>query len=169
MTNKRLHTIKKTGFKAPDNYFESFDERLLDTFNANQQLSNIETSGHKIPEQYLESFDKKLLSKISPINEPKVVQFISWNKLAYTIAVAASLILIFSLVFKASYDLSFETIETASLEIFLDEGEFTSYELASLLTDDELNSNSFTETSISESSIEDYLLENASIEDLIIE
>ena len=141
----------------------------LNVLNANKQISSVETSGHKIPDQYMESFDEKLLSKISDNDDPKIVQFISWKNTAYTSAVAASLILMFNVFFNSTDKLSFDAIETTSIENYLSETDFSSYELASLLTEDELNSNAFSDTFISESSIEDYLLENASIEDLIIE
>lgn len=169
MKNKHLHNIEKTGYKAPDNYFDSFDERLLKSLDANKRMSTIKISGHTIPDQYLENLDDQILSKVSNNDKPKVVQFISWRKMAYTSAVAASLILMFSLIFNTSEDITFDSIETSSIENYLSEGNFTSYELASLLTEDELNANGFTDTTISESSIEDYLLENASLEDLIIE
>ena len=64
-------------------------------------------------------------------------------------------------------DISFDSLETASIENYIEQEDYTSYELASLLTDDELSSNNFIDTNIPEESLEDYLLEQSDIEDLL--
>ena len=59
----------------------------------------------------------------------------------------------FNIVFNTPEKLTFESLETASIENYLAEEDFTSYEFASLLTEDELNSEAFINTDISEESV----------------
>lgn len=88
----------------------------------------------------------------------------------YSIAVAASIVLLFSIVFSAETGTNtptFETLEMASIENYLYTEDYTHLELASLLTEDELSQDNFISLDISETTIETYLLDNINIEDLI--
>lgn len=166
MEKKKLHHIKSTGFKTPDNYFESFDAKLKERLTEKELIKDIDTSGFKIPENYFDTLDDKILSQIE---EGKPVISLKSRRTFYYIAgIAASLVLMFNVLF-TSETLTINDIETASIEDYLEEEDFTSYELAALLTEDELNENNFIEYQIPESTIEDYLLDNVTIEELIIE
>lgn len=169
MKNNNLHNIKSSGFKTPNDYFESFDQKLLDKLKDEDKLNTIKTTGFKVPNDYFETVDSKILNAIDNTKETKVVALFSWKKAAYVAAVAASLILMFNIIVNTKDKLTFDSLETASIENYLAEEDFTSYELATLLTEEELNSEAFINTSISEDSLEDYLLNNTNIEDLLIE
>lgn len=169
MKNNNLHNIKTSGFKTPDKYFESFDEILFAKLKDEDNLEINKSTGFKVPNDYFETVDDKILKAINNKEETKVISLFSWRKVAYASAVAASLILMFNIVFNSSEKLTFDSLETASIENYLAEEDFTSYELATLLTEDELNSEAFINTNITEDSLEDYLLNNANIEDLLIE
>ena len=52
MKNKNLNSIKKVGFKIPDNYLESFDNSVLNKLKETQSLKNNYTSGFKTPDRY---------------------------------------------------------------------------------------------------------------------
>ena len=169
MKNNNLHNIKSSGFKTPNDYFESFDEKLLAKLKDNDKLDAIKSTGFKVPNDYFETVDENILNAIENTEETKVVKLFSWKKAAYVSAVAASLILMFNIIFNTKEKLTFDSLETASIENYLAEEDFTSYELASLLTEDELNSETFINTNITEDSLEDYLLNNANIEDLLVE
>ena len=169
MKNNNLHNIKSSGFKTPDKYFESFDEILFAKLKDEDNLEINKSTGFKVPNDYFETVDDKILKAINNKEETKVISLFSWRKVAYASAVAASLILMFNIVFNSSEKLTFDSLETASIENYLAEEDFTSYELATLLTEDELNSEAFINTNITEDSLEDYLLNNANIEDLLIE
>ncbi|MFD1163559.1 MULTISPECIES: hypothetical protein [Hwangdonia] len=169
MKNKNLHNIKSSGFKTPDNYFESFDDELLAKLKTSNKLDGIKTTGFKVPNDYFETIDDTILNAVKNQRDTKVISLFTWKKVAYASAVAASIILMFNLVFNTSEELTFDSLETASIENYLAEEDFTSYELATLLTEEELNSEAFTNTNITEDSLEDYLLDNADIEDLLIE
>ena len=169
MKNNNLHNIKSSGFKTPDNYFESFDNTLFGNLKNADNLNTIKHSGFKVPNDYFKTIDDKILNGIEHKKETKVITLLSWRKIAYTTAVAASLMLMFNLFFNTPEKLTFESLETASIENYLAIEGLTSYELATLLTDEELNSEVFINTDISEEVLKDYLLNNANIEDLLIE
>jgi hypothetical protein len=166
MENKKLHHIKTAGFETPDNYFESFDTNLKDRLTENQLIKNIDTSGFKVPNNYFDILDDKILNKVK--KDKPVIKLKSRRNLYYITGIAASLILMLNVYF-SSATLTISDIETASLESYLEDEDFTSYDLAALLTEDELNKTNFIENEIPEHTIEDYLLNTIEIEDLITE
>ena len=166
MKNKKLHSIKSTGFKTPDNYFESFDAKLKERLAEKELIKEIDASGFKVPDNYFNTLDDNILSQLE--EDKPVIALKSRRTFYYIAGIAASLVLMFN-VFFTSETISINDIETASIEDYLEDGDFTSYDLAALLTEDELNENNFIENQIPESTIEDYLLDNVTIEDLIIE
>jgi hypothetical protein len=165
MNKNNLHHIKSTGFKTPQNYFESFDDQIFNVLKKENQLEAIKTSGFKVPTDYFETFDDELISHIT--NDTKIVPLFSWKKVAYLSGIAAALVVMFSLLFNNTND--WNKIETASIENYLTEEDFSNYEIASLLTDEELTADNFTDSGFSETSLENYLLENTTIEDLLID
>mgnify|MGYP000168009999 CR=1 FL=1 len=138
-----LHKIKSSGHKTPDKYFESFDDRLLSKLKEDNKLDAIKSTGFKVPNNYFETVNDKILNTINNNEETKVIPLFSWRKAAYVSAVAASLILMFNVFFNTPDEVTYESLEIASIENYLVEEDYTSYEFASLLTDDELNSEAF--------------------------
>ena len=86
----------------------------------------------------------------------------------YASAIAAALVLMFN-IFYTSGNPSFSSLEIASIEDYIETEEYSTYELASLLNEDEFNKDNFIDTKIPEDNIEDYLLDNVDFEDIIIE
>lgn len=169
MKNKDLYNItKKTGFKTPDNYFNTFEEQLFNTLESKSSMQNIESHGFNVPQNYFETLDEKLESLIHSEKESKVIK-VNWKRVVYTTSIAACLVLIFSLGFNNSKNITFESIETASIETYIQEEDYTSYEIASLLDVAELETENFTDKAIPDSDLENYLLEHSTLEDLIIE
>ena len=166
MKNNKLQDIHTSGFKTPKDYFSKVEEQILDELNLK---TKVEQSGFKVPDSYFDTLESKILHQVSSKNDVKVIPLQPWKKILYATAVAASLILMFNVFFKSSEQLKFEDIELSSIENYLVEGDYTSYELATLLTEEELSSFNTINSEISIDSIEDYLLDNATIEDLIIE
>ncbi|MCD2259919.1 hypothetical protein [Psychroserpens luteolus] len=166
MKQKKLDTIKTSGFKTPKDYFSQVEEQIL---NEVKLIDKIDQSGFDVPESYFDSIEKDILNKISSENDSKVVSLVSWKKIMYTAAIAASLILMFNVFFNNGENVTWENLDTASIENYIEVEEYSTYELASLLTEDELNKDNFIENDISENSIETYLLDNVELEDLIIE
>ncbi|MFD1615523.1 hypothetical protein [Gelatiniphilus marinus] len=169
MKDNNLHKIKTAGFKVPDKYFESFNENLLAKLKTETNLEFYKSTGFKVPNDYFETVDDKIINRIDNKEKTKVIPLYSWRKAGYATAVAASLILMLNIVFNAPEKLTFDSLEIASIENYLAEEDFTSYEIANFLTEEELNADTFTSNIISTDSLEDYLLNNANIEDLFIE
>lgn len=166
MENKKLHHIKSAGFKTPDHYFESFDTKLKERLTEKELIRNIDASGFKVPENYFDTLNDKVLKQIK--EDKPVITLISKRNLYYIAGIAASLILMLNVYF-SSETITINDIETASIESYLEDGDFTTYDLAALLTEDELNTTNFIENELSENAIEDYLLNTIEIEDLITE
>jgi len=148
------------GFNTPKNYFEDFEDRL---FSKISEESLPKESGFTIPEGYFEQLDLAILKNIEPlVKETKVIPLFSKRTLAYAITIAACAVLVFSLVNTNNTVNNLDTIEISSIESYIEDGNLSidSYDIASLLVDEDLNSISFESELISEENLEDYLLEN---------
>jgi len=166
MTKRKLDNIKTSGFKTPKDYFSQVEEQILNDIHLKDKVSN---SGFEVPDSYFESLEDTIFSKIKTESNTKVISLLSWRKLMYASAIAAAMVLMFNVYFNPSETVTFEDLQTVSIENYVEQEDFTSYELASLLTEDELNTGNFITTQLSEDSIENYLLDNATIEELITE
>lgn len=168
MKNKKLHNIKSSGFKAPDGYLESFDELLLNKLNESSSLDGLKNSGFKVPDQYFQKFDDKILEAISSEKEIKVIPFIPWKKMLYVSGIAASIILMVSLFNNNNNIPTFENLETALIDDYIDEEEFTNEDIASLVTED-LTLDKFMDSHLIDADLENYILNNSSVEDYLKE
>lgn len=154
----------ETGFKVPKDYFENFEDRLLSEIKLREMSSH---SGFKLPADYFESFDNKVLDAVKTHNKTKVISLLSIRKIAYTTAVAASLILIYTISFNKNERLNINNIETVSIENYiLTEGLETS-DIASLFSDEDLSEITSVNSNLSSETLENYVLENLDIDDLI--
>ncbi|WP_460219601.1 hypothetical protein [Psychroserpens sp. MEBiC05023] len=167
MKKNTLDSINKnSGFKTPKNYFSQLEEQI---FNEVHLIDKTETSGFETPDGYFDTVEQNILANITKENDTKVISLMQWKKVMYVGAVAACLVLMFNIIFQGSEPLTFETIETAAIEDYLEDEDYSGDELASLLTEDELNKDNFIDNKLSEENIEDYLLDNVDIEDLTTE
>ena len=166
MKKDKLHNIKKTGFNAPENYFDSFEENLMSRLNSKKSISNIEDTGFTVPDGYFKSLDDEIFNKIKDDETPVIS--LSFRKPLYYIAgIAASIILILAIFVNKPFE---DEISAEMVETYLENRDLSSYELAELLADSDLLEDDFViiETSFEEDNLESYLLENSEI-DLIIE
>jgi len=168
MKNEKSHHIKSTGYKTPDNYFESFDEKILSKLNIENSLDAIKDTGFKVPKDYFKSLDTAILDKSLNEKESKVVQLFSKKNLIYISSIAAAILLLFGLSILESKP-TFDNLEIETVEDYFINEPISSYEMASLLTDEQLEKELIIDYSFNQDSLEDYLLKNAEIEDLIIE
>lgn len=171
MKKSQLHKIKETGFKTPDAYFDTFDQRLLDKMAVQKEMASITDAGYKVPDTYFENFDAKLEARLkyeaSQEDHIKVIPMPFWRNAGLISGVAAALILMFTILQKSDTPLSINQVETASLEAYLNDENLNIYDIASLLDEEDLVLDNFVSTSFTEESLENYLLNNTSIEDLI--
>lgn len=161
MKKDKLHNIKSTGFKTPDNYFEGLDDKLLKRLSDNDSLDDIKSPGFKVPTDYFDSVEDKVFNEI---NNTPVVKLKSRKSFYYIAGIAASLVLMLAVFFnneKQEESLSVEMVET-----YLQESDLDSYELAQLLSDANLLEDEFTivTTPYMEDNLESYLLDNVDIE-----
>lgn len=164
MKEKKLEHIKSSGFKTPDNYFESLDAKLLARLSEKNSLEEIKSSGFNIPDNYFENLDNTILSQIG--EDKPIIALKSRETFYYIAGIAASIILLFAIFInnEPSVEISAEMVEA-----YFEDSDLNSYELAELLSEAELLEDDFiiTETNFSEDNIEDYLIQYSDIEELL--
>lgn len=151
----------KTGFKTPDNYFDTFENNLFEQL----QLEN--KTGFTTPENYFDTLEKNVLNQVTP-SKTKVISLITKKQLVYISTVAAAVLFSF-FVLKPS-DLqktTFENIEYTVLEDYLtiEDIDLSANELAELYNIDSIDLNSISFSSIDESTILEYLSDEVISED----
>ena len=166
---KKINNIKTTGFKVPKDYFQNLEGNIMDTFKLDKTLKGINTSGYKTPKDYFDTLEDVVLTNIKDEKNPKVISLFSKQRLVYISGVAAAVLIMFSVFWNNTTETSLETIDDELVEnYFIDQG-INTYEIASLLTDDNdinLDIELFDE-SFNDDSLENYLLENVELEDFI--
>lgn len=168
MKNNKLHNIKTSGFKEPDGYLESFDELLMNKLKENHSLKGLQNTGFKVPEHYFENFDDKIIKAVSSEKEVKVIPLMSWKKAIYVSGIAASIILMKSLFNNYNNKPTFDNLETALIDEYIIDEDFTNEDIATLLSDD-LTLNNFMDSHLIDDNLEEYILNNSSVEDYLKE
>lgn len=168
MKNKKIHNIKSTGFKLPNDYFESFDDKVISKLNTESPLDSIKETGFKVPDNYFDAFSDTILEKNLGGKKSKVIQLFNKRNLIYVSSIAAAILLLFNL---SIFDIkpTFDNLETETVENYIIDENIGSYEIAALLSDEHIEENIIIDYSINEDNIEEYLLNNADIEALMIE
>ena len=169
MKKSQLHNIKESGYKTPDAYFDTFDDRLFKKLDVQKDLASISNAGYKVPDNYFENFGEKLQKQLKSDGDSKVIKLMSWRNAAYVSGIAASLVLMLTVFMTSQKDVSLSQIETASIEDYLNNENLNIYDIASLLNEEDLMLDNFVSYTLTEESLENYLLNTTSIEDLINE
>lgn len=168
MKNKKLHNIKSTGFKTPDNYFESFDDKIFSKLNTENPLDSIKKTGFKVPDDYFESFNNTIFEKSLGNKESKVIPLFSKRNLVYVSSIAAAILLLFNLSIFDNKP-TFDNLDIETVESFIEDENISSYDIAALLTDEQIAEDIIIEFTVNEDNIEEYLLNNTDLEDLMLE
>lgn len=168
MKNKNLNNIKSTGFTTPNDYFESFDEVLLNKLKGEDALNTIKTTGFKTKDNYFDDLENRIINKLPERNETKVISLVSKKTIIYVSSIAAAILLLFNLSIFDSKP-TFDNLETEIVENYIIDENISSYEIASLLTEEQIEESIIVDYNFDEANIEDYLLNNADIEALMIE
>lgn len=163
---KKLHIkhIKKTGFKVPENYFEDFEDILLSELKLKETISK---SGFAVPQNYFESLEQRINDTIKKDKEVKVIKLFTWRKALFTASIAASLILMFNVLYNKKEIVSMNTIETVSIENYILTEDLESNEIASLFSNDDLSDLNLNNMSFNSETLENYVIDNLEIEDII--
>lgn len=166
MNKDKLHKVKKTGFKTPDNYFESFEDKLLERMSKSKPISDIQSPGFKVPKDYFDSVEDSVMGNLNE-DKTRVVKLTSRKKWYYVAGIAASLVLFFAIFIGKGG--STDELSVEMVEAYLENRDLDSYELAQLLSDVDLLEDDFiiTTTPYEEENLESYLLENIDVENFI--
>ncbi|GAA4242630.1 MULTISPECIES: hypothetical protein [Winogradskyella] len=167
MKEERIHNIKDSGFKTPDHYFESLDNQIFERLNEKEIISGSKTPGFTVPNDYFNSVETKILEELKTTTKKPVITLKSRNTFYYIAGIAASFVLLFSLVFNKDR-ISFENIDTALIENYLYYEEYTNDDFASLFKTSDISETDFIDINISEETLNQYF-ENIEPEDLIFE
>ena len=167
MKKENIHNITSTGFKTPDNYFESFEEQLLTRLNEKELISGSESSGYAVPKNYFDSIESNVLEKLKTKTEKPVINLNSRKTFYYIAGIAASLLLLFAVFLNNEQTEEAFTAEMA--EAYFEDTDLSSYDLAQLLSDSDFSDEDFTiiETPYDEDNLETYLLNNTDFESII--
>tara|TARA_R110002096_G_scaffold236447_3_gene427018 strand:- start:8909 stop:9406 length:498 start_codon:yes stop_codon:yes gene_type:complete len=164
MQTNKLHNIKETGFKVPKDYFDTLEDTVLDNIKLKEQSSE---PGFKTPDNYFETLEDTILSKVSEKESPKVISIFSRRNLIYASSIAAAVLLLLNLSIFEN-ESGWEDIEAETVENYIINENMGSYEIASLLIDEELNEDNLTDIEFSDDALENYFLDHTTVEDLII-
>jgi hypothetical protein len=167
MKKNKLHNITSTGYKTPENYFESFEDRLFENLSDEEVINGIKTHGYAVPKDYFNAVETDIISKLNTKEKP-IVNLISKTTYYYVAGIAASLVLMFSLIFNNDYSISVDTIDTVAIENYLYQEDYTNDELATLITPNDISETDFININVSDETLNKYL-ENIDTEDLILE
>ena len=162
MKKYSLKNIKRSGFKTPEDYFETFQWSI---FNKNKIDSE---TGFKVPKGYFETIDEIIFDKVYNQKESKVIQLFNKKAVIVGLSIAASIVLFFNLsIFKDQ--ITFDSLDYETLESFVLDQELESSDLATLITNTEMLSNSGIAESVSDVVLENYLLDIEDVEDFLSE
>lgn len=165
MKKNNLHNIKSAGFKTPDNYFESIEDKLFSQLTIEKSFKDIKEPGYTVPNNYFDTVEDNIFSKLKSDDRP-VISLKSRKTFYYIAGIAASLLLLFAVFINNE---SSEYISAEVVETYLENRDLSSYELAELLSDNDLLDEDFTiiKTPYEEDNLESYLLEHSDIETIL--
>lgn len=166
MNKNNIHNINETGFKIPKDYFDNLEDAILSEIKL-KELSN--DSGFKTPKDYFETLEDRIIEKTPIERTPKVISLFTKRNLVYISGVAAAVLLLFNISLFNNTP-TWASLDTEMVEDYMINGDLLdSYEIASLLTTEELNDANFIETNFNENNIETYLINHLDVEDLYVE
>ena len=170
MKKENIHNIKSSGFKTPDNYFESIDDQILERLNDKEIISASETTGFMVPKDYFDSVETTILEKLESQPETPVIALKSRRTLYYVAGIAARFVLLLSLFFNNEDKIKQlqKWQDKAINENYLFKEDYTNDDLATLFITDNISEADFIDITISDDTLNEYL-ENADTEDFILD
>ena len=163
-----IDNIKNPGFKTPDNYFDTVEDKLMNAIQQENNLIQVKESGFKTPSDYFDNLEDVILNKIDKKNTPKVIALFIKKNILYASSIAAAVLLLFNLsIFDK--EVTFDSLDLQTVENYIIDEGFDSYELAALFLEDDFSEADFIEQNITNETLENYLLDNLDIEEIIIE
>ena len=168
MKKENLNSIKNTGFKVPEGYFDDVSMNVLNKIGGMEKEELPATHGFKTPNNYFDEIESKVLAKASEDSQTKVIPIYKRKALYYLSGIAAAILIIISIfpLNSSNNELTIEMVET-----YFEDSGLDSYELAELLVETELLEieDLTIEPTYDDLEIEAYLLDNADLEQIIIQ
>lgn len=158
-----------TGFKTPENYFEDFDTQI---FSKIDEENLPKSAGFKTPNGYFENFETNVLKAIETSEKPqKVIPLFPKKYFGYAAAIAACLIIGFSIFNNKTTLTNLDALQLAAIDTYIEEGNLNMdlYDLTSFIDDEDINEINFEDKQFSDNALENYILENVDEETLINE
>jgi len=159
------HLDKHNGFKTPAGYFEKLSGRIMD--NIAQDASTVsQEEGFQVPEHYFNNLHSEIIQKLEK-QDTKVIPIKSFKKYYYTAAsIAAILLLFFGLTWNTTKTITYGDLANSDIDQYFENHElsFSAYDLAEILSLEELDYNDVLENALAEESILEYL--NTNVRDL---
>ena|SRR5690606_30794801 len=168
MKNNKLPYHINPGFKIPEQYFQDFENRLMEAIQKdNASPVSMETysgrSGFSMPEGYFSNLEDRILDKINK-DQPKIIPLFPARKMFYAAAVAAVFIGIISTMFfrDVTTVYTMDSIELSALENYIEEGYFDlDYnELSAFMTEEGYSFGNYNTDGISDEAVYNYINEN---------
>lgn len=166
MKKENIHNIKSSGFEVPEDYFDTLEDQLLERIYEKELITSKENPGFTVPNNYFDTVDDNIMSQFNTEEKP-VIRLNSRKALYYVTGFAASFVLLFSLYIANSEKININTIETASIENYLYQEDYSNEDLATLFITDDISVTDFIDVNISNEIINEYL-ENTDTEDFIL-
>ncbi len=162
--NKKIQS-----FKTPEKYFENLEERLLVKIS---EESFPKTAGHIVPEGYFDKIEEQVFNTVIDLRKTKkVIPLFTKKHFGYAAAIAACLILGFSIFNSSTPKSTLDTIQLAAIDNYIEEGNLNMdlYDLTSFIDDADIKEVNFENKQLSDNAMESYILENVDEETLINE
>lgn len=163
MSHEKLHNINHSGFKVPENYFDTLEDRL---FTQARLKASVKSSGFTMPENYLDTLEDQILSQVSKKEEPKVISLFNRKNLLYASSIAAAVTLLFTLSIQKTKP-TLDNVDNETVERYLLNEDIDLYEIASRLTIEDLAEENFKEVKIDETTFENYILSDVDLEGMM--
>lgn len=163
--NKDLKHIKDQGFKVPKDYFETLENQIMSNIALDTQIPKAETPGFDTPKGYFNTLEDNIFNKLETPQETKVIPLFKKRNLLYFSSIAAVLLVMLAIFVNTDS----EALDYDLVENYIINEDVDVYELATLLTDEELNNiqMEIRNSMYIEDDMESYLLDNINLEDLI--
>jgi len=144
----------KNGLGLPKDYFENFEERLFSKIS--EDVIPKET-GFTVPDNYFNTLESKITSQVKEI---KVISIITKKTFLYAASIAAVAIIVFSVFSNKNAAITINDFDVASIESYIENEnlDYNSYDLTSLLNDDDFEELTSENEFISEEQLEEYLI-----------
>ena len=165
--SKSLNDINEPGFKSPEGYFENFEDALFARIKTEELRQSVADHGHKLPEDYFDSVEDRVIQRIEP-SHSKVISLFNKKQLYYVSGVAAAIIILIA-VFLNKGESADGTLDYETVENYIIEQDVSAYEIASLLTEEEIEAIEleFISEDMTDETLEDYLLNTTELEEII--